>query len=246
MSKIEEKTRVLVLHLSGHQEKRLRASSLEKKLGELEAGEIAAILDCICNKAKEKDPAYLKAYSALPELLRSAQFSRETISQLRALARQKEYTEVLQMLLDLPPRKIPPSNPEGREDPFLKDVTPGHRKSLAKSQKITLLRKLLQDPDPMVIRSLLVNPRLTESEALKIASLRPASPQVLEEVFRQAKWIARYRVKKALVCNPYCPPSIAVHLLKFLLLSDLREIAQFENLHLAVTEAAYALVKERS
>jgi len=242
MSKIVEKTRVLVLHLLGHQEKKLRASSLEKKLGGLEAEEIAAILDCICNKAKEKDPAYLKAYGALPELLRSAAFSREKILELRSVARQKDYLEVLQMLLDLPPRKIPPSSPE---DPFLKDLTLGHRKSLAKTQKITLLRKLLQDQDPMVIRSLLLNPRLTESEVLKIASLQPTSPRVLEEVFRQAKWIARYRVKKALVCNPYCPPSISVHLLKFLLLSDLREIAQVENLHLAVREVAYELVKER-
>jgi len=246
MSKIEEKNQVLVLHLSGHQEKRLRASSLEKKLRELEAGEMAAILDCICNKAKGKDLAYLKAYSALPELLRSAAFSREKISRLRAVARQEDYSEVLQMLLDLPPRKIPPSNPKGQEDPFLKDLTLGHRKSLAKTQKIPLLRKLLKDQDPMVICSLLLNPRLTESEVLKIASLQPTSPRVLEEVFRQAKWIARYRVKRALVCNPYCPPSIAVHLLKFLLLSDLREIVQFENLHLSVREAAYDLVKEKS
>jgi hypothetical protein len=98
----------------------------------------------------------------------------------------------------------------------------------------------------MVIRSLLLNPRLTESEVLKIASLKPTSPKVLDEVFRQAKWIARYRVKKALVLNPYCNPGTAVHLLKFLLLGDLRDIVQFENLHLAVQEAAYELVKERS
>ncbi len=47
------------------------------------------------------------------------------------------------------------------------------------------------------------------------------------------------------ICNPYCPPSIAVHLLKFLLLSDLREIAQFENLPLAVKEIAHQLLRER-
>ena len=110
---------------------------------------------------------------------------------------------------------------------------------------MTVLRKLLKDQDPMVIRSLLLNPRLTESEVLKIASLRPTSPRILEEVFHNATWVARYRVKKALVCNPYSPPSIAVHLLKFLLLSDLREIAQFENLHLAVKEIAHQLLRER-
>ena len=99
------------------------------------------------------------------------------------------------MLIDLPPQKIPPSNADEPEDPFLKDVTLGHRKSLAKNQKMTVLRKLLKDQDPLVIRSLLVNPRLTESEVLKIVSLQSASPRVLEEVFRNTKWAARYRVK---------------------------------------------------
>jgi len=80
---------------------------------------------------------------------------------------------------------------------------------------------------------------------LKIASLKPTSPRVLEDIFRSHKWIARYRVKKALVCNPYCPPSIAVHLLKLLLLSDLREITKFEDLHPAVKEAAHQLLAER-
>ena len=245
MSKVEEKAATLVLHLLGHQEMKLRASALEEKLRGLEAEETAAILNFICNQAKGKDLAYLKAYNALPELLRSCTFTRKKIPQLQAVARQKDYSEVLQMLLDLPPQKIPHSDSEGPEDPFLKDLTPGHRISLAKTQKMTVLRKLLKDQDPMVIRSLLLNPRLTESEVLKIASLRPTSSRVLEEVFQNTRWVSRYRVKKALVCNPYCPPSIAVHLLKFLLLSDLREIAQFENLHLAVKEAAHQLLRER-
>ena len=76
MSKIEEKAATLVLHLSGHKEKRLRASSLEEKLRRLEPEEIAEILNFICNKAKGKDLASLKAYNALPELLLSGTFNR--------------------------------------------------------------------------------------------------------------------------------------------------------------------------
>jgi hypothetical protein len=110
---------------------------------------------------------------------------------------------------------------------------------------MNVIRKLLKDQEPAVIRDLLLNARLTEVEILKIASLKPTSPRVLEEIFRSPKWVARYRVKKALICNPYCPPSIAVHLLKFLLVSDLREVVGFENLHLAVKEAAHQLLAER-
>lgn len=245
MSGVEEKMEALVLLLSGVPDRKLRAVSLEEKLNGMGMEEIASILNHICQRAKFRELPYLKAYHALPELLRSPNFTREAILELRAVARQRDYVEVFRMLLELPPQKLPPLDPDGPEDPFLKDLTLGHRKSLAKSSKMNILRRLFKDQDPAVIRSLLFNPRLTESDILKIASLKPTSSRVLEEIFRSHKWIARYRVKKALVCNPYCPPSIAVHLLKFLLISDLREIVKIEDLHLAVKEAAHQLLAER-
>ena len=245
MSEVEEKMEALVLLLSGLSDRKLRAVSLEGKLNGMGMEEIASILNHICQRAKFRELPYLKAYHALPELLRSPNFTREAILELRAVARQRDYVEVFRMLLELPPQKLPPLDPDGPEDPFLKDLTLGHRKSLSKSPKTNILRRLFKDQDPAVIRSLLFNPRLTESDILKIASLKPTSSRVLGEIFRSHKWIARYRVKKALVCNPYCPPSIAVHLLKFLLVSDLREIVKFEDLHPAVKEAAYQLLAER-
>jgi hypothetical protein len=244
-SGIEEKADELVLHLAGIPGRKLRAASLEAKLDGMEAEDTAALLNHICQRANDREPSYLKAYHALPELLRSPAFDRGKILHLRAAARRRDYLEVLQMLLDLPPHRIPAVNPDGPEDPFLKDLTLGHRKSLAKSSRMNVIRKLLKDQEPAVIRDLLLNARLTEAEILKIASLKPTSPRVLEEIFRSPKWVARYRVKKALICNPYCPPSIAVHLLKFLLVGDLREIAGFENLHTAVKEATHRLLAER-
>ncbi len=246
MSEWEEEAEKLVRYLAGIPGRRLRAASLEAKLRGREPEVTAALLNHICQGAKDREPSYLKAYHALPELLRSPAFGRGEILRLRAVARRRDYLEVLQMFLDLPPRLLPPVDPDGPEDPFLKDLTLGHRRSLAKSSKMNVIRKLLKDQEPAVIRDLLFNPRLTEAEVLKIASLKPTSPLVLEEIFRNAKWAARYRVKKALVCNPCCPPSIAVHLLKLLLIGDLREIAGFENLHPAVKEAAHQLLADRS
>ena len=109
-----------------------------------------------------------------------------------------------------------------------------------------LLKRFLREQDPAVIRSLLRNPRLTESDVLRIASLQPTSPRVLEEVFASLKWIARYRVKKALVYNPYCPPAIVLHLLKFLLVGDLREIPRDKNLHPVIREAADQLLAAKT
>jgi len=246
MSETEEKANSLVRHLLAHEEKKLRVSYLEAKMKHLSVEEIVDILNLICVKANAKILPYLKAYNVLPELLRSLTLSREKILQFRTLARQRDHIEVLQMFLDLPPQKTPPANFESPQEPLFKDLTPGERKSLAKTLRTEILKKLLTEQDPSVVQTLLVNPRLTEIEVLKIASLQPTSPRILEEISRNSKWIARYRVKKALIYNPYCPPSLALYLLKFMVTSDLREIAQNGNLHLAVQEVAYQLLKDKT
>lgn len=246
MPDVAAKTHALVLLLAGHREKELRASSLKEKLRGLEVEETAAILNLICTKAGAKNPSYVKAYNALPGLLRSLALSREDLLKLRAVARQNDYFELLQMIITLPPKKKPPDILESEQDPLLKELTLGERKSLAKTLRFDLLKKLVREQDPAVIRTLLLNPRLTETEVLKIASLQPTSPEILEEIFRSPKWIARYRVKKAIVCNPFCPPSIALYLLKFMVVSDLREIARDENLHLAVHNAAHQLLGDEA
>jgi len=243
MSTIEEKTDQLVLFLLGHEEKKLRAAYLEEKLKPLAVEEIAAILNLIGTRASGKKISYLKAYNALPELLRSQNLSRDKVQQLRSVARQNDDVEVLQMFFNLPPKEVPYSAEQLlSQDPFLKDLTLGARISLAKTHSKETLKKLLKVQDPAVIRTLLLNPRLTEVDVLKIASLQPTSPRVLEEVFRNPKWSARYRVKKALIYNTFCPPSIALYLLKFMVIGDLSEIALSEKLHQAIQEAAHQLI----
>jgi hypothetical protein len=111
LSEMEENTKKLVLHLAGIPGRKLRAASLEAKLIGMEAEEMAALLNEICQKAKDREPSYLKAYHALPELLRSPAFDRGKILHLRAVARRKDYVEVLRMFLDLPPKSSRPSTP---------------------------------------------------------------------------------------------------------------------------------------
>ena len=242
--KVEEKARTWVHYLLGQEEKKLRLSYLEARMKHLAVEEIVDILNLICTKANAKILPYSKAYSVLPELLRSLAFNRGDVLRFRAIARQKDYVEVLQMFLDLPPKKIAPLSPESPSEASLKDLTLGERKSLAKTLRLEVLKKLLKEQDPAVIRTVLVNPRMTEADVLKIASLQPTSPAVLEEIARSPKWIARYRVKKALAFNPYCPPSLALYFLKFMVSRDLREIARDENLHVAVQEGAHRLLQD--
>lgn len=103
--------------------------------------------------------------------------------------------------------------------------TLGERRALARTHDRDLLARLAADPDPMVVKHILMNPRCTEREVLLAASRRPQRPEVLEEIFRHRKWSLNRRVRRALALNPYSPPSLANAALALLMAPDLREIA---------------------
>ncbi len=98
----------------------------------------------------------------------------------------------------------------------------GARKQAARTRDRFLLDRLLRDRNVDVIRNLLQNPRLTERDILLIAAMRPTRPEILELVASHPRWSSRYRVRKALACNPHTPSAIALSLLSTLLIQDLR------------------------
>ncbi len=109
-------------------------------------------------------------------------------------------------------------------------VTLGERKSLARSNDRNLLARVLRDPHPHVIRILLGNPTLTETDVVRLCARRPVSTEVLREVFRSARWIVRYHVKVALALNPYTPLDVALQLTPQLQGPDLRRMLAADEL----------------
>jgi len=101
----------------------------------------------------------------------------------------------------------------------------GYRISMARSPTPKVMDRLLFDPDPRVVRTVLGNPRLTEVEVVKLASSRRATPQALDVIAQDDRWIARYSVRVALVNNPGTPLPLVLGLLPYLLLGDLRAVA---------------------
>lgn len=104
-------------------------------------------------------------------------------------------------------------------------LTLGERKSLARRRDRDLLARVLRDPHPDVIRIVLENPALTEDDVLRLCARRPVAPEVLREVFRSTRWIVRYRVRRAIVQNPFAPLDVAMQLAVHLDASDARTIA---------------------
>jgi hypothetical protein len=120
----------------------------------------------------------------------------------------------------------------------------GFRISLARRPISGLIERLLFDPDPRVVQTVLENPRLTEAEVVKLAATRRATPEVLEAIAEDDRWIARYPVKVALANNPAAPSRLVLRILPHLMQQDLRELA-VGAAHSTVQEQASALLARR-
>lgn len=121
-----------------------------------------------------------------------------------------------------------------------RDITLGERRSWARRPDRDLLARLVLDPDPLVIRNLLHNPRLIEQDVLRIVSRRPIGGDVLAEVFHHHSWGQRPSVQLALVLNPYTPVLMAAGLVALLNVGQIRDLVDDPGVHQVVRERASA------
>ena len=154
---------------------------------------------------------------------------------------------VMQLLLSGPALKE--ASPEELRVPPLsqeREVTLGERRFLARTHDRDVLQRLLTDPDDGVLDNLLSNPRLTETEVLRIASRRPAKAETLVRVAQHARWGRRPTIRVALVHNPYMPVALAVGLVLLLDSGQLRRVAADRSLSGIVRGRARELLRGRS
>ena len=155
--------------------------------------------------------------------------------------------EVVQLLSQWKPVRVahrtqlrPPALKHDRE------ITLGERRSWARSRDRDVLTRLLMDPDPVVIRNLLKNPRLLERDVLRIASAQPVAAEVLSEIFRSDHWCGRPSVQLALLQNPYTPPDLARSLLELLDSVGLKSLVDATQIHPALRRAARIRLAEQA
>ena len=116
-------------------------------------------------------------------------------------------------------------------------VTLGERKSLARRNDREWIARVIRDPHPQVMRILLANPRLTETDVLRLCARRPVASDVLREVFQCARWIVRYPIKVALALNPYTPLDIALQIAPMLQAQDMKRVLDAADLPEELHEA---------
>lgn len=103
-------------------------------------------------------------------------------------------------------------------------LTLGERRALARRPSAKTIEQLLHDPDPLVLKHLLQNPRLTEILLLRIVTYRPQSPHTLLTVFSHPHWGKRDQTRRALALNPDTPLPVRCVLLTHLSLDDLASV----------------------
>jgi hypothetical protein len=97
---------------------------------------------------------------------------------------------------------------------------------------------LVRDRNVLIVRAVMMSPKLTDSEVEKIAGMRSASEEALRMIGTQRRWLRRYGTLKALAFNPKTPIGIALQVLRRLTHKDLGMMARDKGVSEAVRRVA--------
>lgn len=236
----------LVARLSAIEDIRQRSLALAQRLRKLSNEDVCEVITAIRERAASGDRDAIRLYNGLLVSGMLAEvLGNRRMSELVETAQREEKFEIVAILVDIPP-ETPEDIPfQPFLDPGLRETPLGMRKALARRPDFRLIKRIARDQDHRVIRILLNNPRLTEMDVTRIASTRPASPKVLEEIYNHPRWIHRHSVKKVIVLNPYTPLSLGLRLLTFMRLQDLEEICASSDLNsVLLREARHMMAKK--
>lgn len=228
----------------------LRAAYLKSEITGHPLAVVAEALDLACACAEQAEPDARELLVGLVDVLAE----RERLGWVQALREEAAGRALLSLarLLRRPTPSIPvsvspaatPGAPHVPDYGSGRTLTLGERKALARRPTRKSLEKLLTDPHPVVIRTLLANPKLTENDVVRLVARRPGHPEVLAEIARSA-WSHRVRVRMALVLNPDAPVDLSIPMLALLVRPELRQVVEAAYLLPAVRAAAHELLARR-
>lgn len=118
------------------------------------------------------------------------------------------------------------------------------RRELAASAGRGIIAALRGLGEPPVMESLLRNRLTTEADACTIA-VRTREPGILEILAADPRWSVRSMVCAAIVHNPACPVALAVRLLPWVPLADVREVGAGRGRAEQVRQAAHEILRRR-
>lgn len=104
---------------------------------------------------------------------------------------------------------------------------------------------LIKDSNREVVKTVMANPKLTESEIELIAKNRNISEDVLRIIAKNREWVKSYAIILALVTNPKTPPGVSMNFISRINKGDLLRIEKNKNVPELVRAAAKRLLAGR-
>jgi len=104
---------------------------------------------------------------------------------------------------------------------------------------------LVRDRSPLVVRAVMLSPKLNETEVEHIAGMRSTNDEALRIIGSRPRWLRRYPVMRNLAFNPKTPPGIAIQLIRRLSQRDLVTLGRDRNISEAVRRVARDTLEHR-
>jgi hypothetical protein len=104
---------------------------------------------------------------------------------------------------------------------------------------------LIRDPNRLIQRFVLQNPRITDEEVQMMARNRNLDTDLLRLIGDHKYWPRNYQIKLALVTNPKTPLAIALRFVSGLMERDIRFLAKSKNISATIATQARRLVIQR-
>ncbi len=234
----------MINRLLVYKDMEIREGAFADLIKEIPVDKLAGLIMYVITMADRKEERFLRVVNIFTNksLIKNA-VGEKGFYRMLTIAREKGYREVILTLLenitDIKNREID----EPLQDYRTEGLTLGERKSLSKSLNHDIIERLLYDSNPLVIRGLLSNPKILESDVLKIVSKKPNSANILKTVYNSSKWISRYRIECSIAMNPYTPVELTIAILPHILMPDLMLIANDSKLPEIIREKAGNMIK---
>ncbi len=143
----------------------------------------------------------------------------------------------------VPPVQEFAEEPAGLSEMQVRQLSTSERMQLSRGAPRNLRQILIRDTNAQIALSVLNNNAIPEGELEQIAANRAVLEEVLDAIGRNSKWMRKYKVVRALVCNPRTPVGLAVRLTGRLAVRDLRSISRDRNVPDAVRSTALRLYR---
>jgi hypothetical protein len=224
---------------------RLRIDQLDVHVQSAPAHAVAALLDVVIGESESSEP---KAREVLVTIaLWAAGFARDVdLEALRQAALSQRLFSLQRVIRRVPASSQAPESGEPRVPDYGtgRELTLGERRNLARRSDRQGFDALLRDPHPMVVSELLANPKTTEDDVVRLASLRPARVSSIEAIAR-TRWLTRRRVRMSVLLNPGSPARVALPLVGLCTRTELRQLTQGADVPTILRITAHELAERR-